>query len=155
MPRAAPTGCLGAKYTVVEPSALGAAAGETMEAGEMERVFGIEIDSHTTAPSGAAASSAGSEATGSRRRGRPRTAVKSRQERRTASPGDGPLAARIPHLLRHFRKAQSLTNSDYRRLFSIEALAATRELGELTAREVLLRTGKKRGTRYLPGPHLQ
>jgi uncharacterized Zn finger protein len=174
-----------ARRAVAGAARLGAAGGEAMDAGEIEKVFGIEIDAEAPARDGAAghsrpvAAASGFGTDGSRRRGRARgdggrraggdrgrptavgpsrraeTADRSREGRGTASRRNGSLAVRIPDLLRHFRKAESLTNSEYRRLFSVEPLVATRELGELADQGILLRTGKKRGTRYLPGHHMQ
>lgn len=46
----------------------------------------------------------------------------------------------------------SIQNVDFREVFGIEREAAKDELRRLVAREVLLRTGERRGTRYSRGP---
>ena len=173
-----------AMRAVAGAASLGAGAAGDLDAAEMEKVFGIELDGAPAGPAAAPPSGPPEEtaadprdATGRRRRGRPRKEGTKRRgmpapvrslrsiegraggRRRAAPESLRPPATergdpRIAVLLEHFRTAGSLTNSDYRRLFTVETLAATKELGRLTARGILVRTGRKRGTRYLRGPEL-
>jgi hypothetical protein len=175
-----------------------------MDAGELEQVFGIEIEAGASppeehrgpvppepaaaarAPARGAPSAPASAARRLKRRraglpgkkaaaraGRPagngaangpaangaarvrRAAGPSRAEHTAARPSaNGALELRLAGLQAFFRESDFLTNSDYRRLFPLEVLAASRELGELTARGVLIRSGYTRGTKYRPGPAL-
>jgi hypothetical protein len=167
------------KRAVAGAARLGGDAGEAMGAGEMEQVFGIEIDAAakpsagpggSVPPSPARAARASAAAAPDRA---PRAAgrLKARRTRpparngdgrggrpapdRAAQPaGNGAPETRLPDLQRFFGEADFLTNSDYRRLFSVKVLAASRELADLTARGVLIRSGFTRGTQYRVGPAL-
>lgn len=66
-------------------------------------------------------------------------------------PSAGPLEVRIADLRRHFLQKDTLTNSEYRALFSVPVVLATRELGRLAKVGFLIRRGAKRGTHYLAG----
>jgi uncharacterized Zn finger protein len=183
-----------AKRAVAGAARLGAGAGEDMDAGEMEKVFGIEIDDKAVPRGGAAGRSRRAPAAAAtvkpaersrgRRNGRRgitpisitagsgdgeaatpavRRAAGARRRKEGPPPRDrersphapageaGGLEAKIPLLLRYFEENEAMANADYRRLFSVEQPAATRELGELAASKFLIRSGSKRGTRYRPG----
>jgi uncharacterized Zn finger protein len=158
------------KRAVAGAARLGGDAGESMDRDEMEKLFGIEIEGgagpavasgeipegakvrEAPGSSGAESSAVGRAVEVPEREEVPPASPRRRSVgRRAPAEKAGSLKARIPSLRRHFRGALSLNNSDYRRLFSVDMAAATRELGELTASGVLVRLGQKRGTRYQPG----
>ncbi len=190
------------KRAVAGAARLGGDAGEAMDAGKMEQVFGIEIDAAanpsadpggSVPPAPARAARASAPAAPDRAR-RAAGRLKARRTRPPARNGDGrggrpvndraarpagnsaarvaengavasgkgsapaaqnvALETRLPDLQRFFGEADFLTNSDYRRLFSVKVLAASRELAGLTARGVLIRSGYTRGTQYRAGPAL-
>ena len=154
---------------VASAARLGEGGGGSLDAGEMEKLFGIEIDAEAAAGTGAGPVPV-PEAPPRRRRPRTRTPAPAHTPARTRAAASGgaaaraargrrrraeePLDLRVPALRDHFREVLSVTNASYRRLFAVEPLTATRELGELTARGLLVKLGTKRGTRYQPGPGL-
>ncbi|MBI4602851.1 MAG: SWIM zinc finger family protein [Planctomycetes bacterium] len=66
----------------------------------------------------------------------------------------GQIEDRLAALKKHFLQEDTLANAQYRRLFSVPAEAATRELKQLCSRRYLIRRGAKRGTHYLAGVEL-
>jgi predicted HTH transcriptional regulator len=65
------------------------------------------------------------------------------------------LESRVPRLRGHFRTADALTNTDYRRLFEVTRHTARRELRQLVQERYLELVGERRGARYLPGTALR
>ena len=153
----------------------------SMDSGEMENIFGIEIDKEAgpgprtrkgrpaAAKSPAAPGRLKAKALKNGRRSRPNPKgakeeaplVKRGRPSRHAKgkaraedprgPSTGGIGSRIPVIQEHFGREESLTNTDYRRLFSIPIAVASRELGQLAAQGILIRRGLKRGTHYVPG----
>ena len=152
------------KVTAQAARVASPAEGETLEAKEMEQIFGIEIDPSSAAQSETAAerSPVGEGHAAGRRAPRKRTvdrAPRPGQERRgsvsegeTAWPED--LAARRERLQKHFLASDTLTNAQYRELFRIDRRDATRELGRLAALGALIQRGAKRGAHYIAGVEL-
>lgn len=124
------------------------AEGEKLEKGDIERIFGIEIDaSGTPAPDGAVAAPAAETSP------RPRDRRKDRSRAREAS-GPSVVEARRPRLAAHFLERDTLTNAEYRELFGVSMPVATRELRALVDSGVLIQRGLKRGAHYLAGVEL-
>jgi uncharacterized Zn finger protein len=131
------------------------AAGEGAEelgAGELERLFGIEIAPRLEEP--APARRAGRR---SARASRPQGAQKSRAASlpKRVPALEEPVQGRLRLLRKHLRGGSPLTNEAYRMLFAVAAPVATRELRLLTAAGYLRRRGAKRGTSYTAGSRLR
>ena len=66
-------------------------------------------------------------------------------------PGEPPLTPE--RVLVHRMKQQGFVqNADYRDAFGVDRRSALAALTELMARDIVVRTGERRGTRYRPGP---
>jgi uncharacterized Zn finger protein len=121
--------------------------GAAMDAAELSSVFGIELEPESTSGRRDEEPAARRAATAPSRR----PAASPRRTAPASRRAADPLASRIRALRRYFGRKDTLTNAEYRALFGVPAMEATRELAVLTKRRVLLREGRKRGTRYLVG----
>jgi non-specific serine/threonine protein kinase len=184
------------------PGAVDGPQGGGLAAGDLEQVFGIELEREGAAGSRAAdleRGAAGDDQGGTaavargggkaRRQGRPRAAAlpasrpavprrpprqgavgagrravprqaaPAAAPRRRTSRGKSSLPAgrkdRLQALKRHFLRAISITNREYRALFGIDAAAATRKLRDLVMRSLLHQRGAKRGAHYVPSDVLK
>jgi uncharacterized Zn finger protein len=126
--------------------------GAAMDAGELSSVFGIELEPETAVVERAKRPTRrGAVAPAARPPARPLPPPRPRKAAAAEARGKDPLVARVRALRRYFGRKDILTNADYRALFGVPPAEATRELDLLTKRRVLLREGRKRGTRYLVG----
>jgi uncharacterized Zn finger protein len=64
------------------------------------------------------------------------------------------IDSRLPILRRHLAEKGSVSNSEYRALFSVPLTVATVELQRLVTKGILVQRGKKRWARYLAGAAL-
>jgi hypothetical protein len=113
----------------------------------------------------AAASSAAGEVPGRRARPQEGFGKQEREENVPDPSADGPgrdvrsraaerLDARLPLLRSHLANQGSVSNSEYRGLFSVSMAVAAWELGRLVTKGILIQRGKKRWSRYLAGARL-
>lgn len=145
------------------------AAGEALGEGELEDVFGIEIEAvppDTAVPpavespgpriSRTRATRQGKKAAGngSPASGKHASGSRGKKPRLPRSSRD-PDSDRLPLLERYFGLCEVLTNTDYRAVFGVSGPAASRELRGLVDRKVLVRHGEKRGAYYLAGAGLK
>ena len=137
---------------------LGAGPAEAMDSSEMEKLFGIEIDEEAAGPApkrrqrGRVAARAAGAPAAKAAEGPPSPLPRKKHEASVLPARDlGGLEERVPLLRRHFTQEDTLTRSDYRRLFSVTPVVASRELAKLAGMTILIRRGRKRGTHYLAG----
>jgi hypothetical protein len=143
-----------------------AGAETAMKKGELEQLFGIEIQ----ADAGAAPPASPTPA----RRGKaakkaPRAAARApkvppppeRPPQATRGKARGGYTARVSLLevrrallQRHFEVEDTLTPAQYRQMFSVPATKASQELKRLTDSRLLIQRGKTRGTTYIVGVEL-
>ncbi len=130
---------------IVQAAGAVIAGAETaaMDKGQMESVFGIEIDEGPVQPAGARRRTVRPQAISA-----PERRASGRHRKATHRLD---LDARCKKLRAHFLKRDALTNAEYREIFSVTPLAATLELGLLVRAGRLLKQGAKRGTRYFAG----
>ena len=64
------------------------------------------------------------------------------------------LQTRLPELRRFFGRRPFLQNADYRNLFGVTRIRASRELAGLVERGFLVLEGRGRGARYVRGEGL-